>query len=337
MKRPFMVLVALAFGTVFLGSRNAPALKVVEYQIPRANAFPHDPAVGPDGVVWYTDQANSYIGRLDPTTGKFTDWPTPTPKSGPHGIVVAADGGVWYTGNAAGRIGRLDPKTGTIKEYALPEAAKDPHTPIFQGGKLWFTVQAGNIIGHLDPATGEVKLFHPRTNGAKPYGIVPVGKTDLWADLFGTNKLAHVVGTTGEIHEIDLPNAATRPRRIAVDHDDNVWYSDYSRGYLGFLGFPKGGKPVFKEWPSPSGADSQPYGMAIGPDGRIWYNESARGVNLMVAFNPATEKFETVPIPTPGAVVRHIAVDFERSRMWLALSGTGRIGRIDFGAAEKTP
>src|SRR3954463_8681071 len=39
-------------------------LSVVEYQIPREQAFPHDPAVGRDGIVWYTDQANSFIGRL---------------------------------------------------------------------------------------------------------------------------------------------------------------------------------------------------------------------------------------------------------------------------------
>jgi len=38
---------------------------IVEYALPRPKAFPHDPAVGADGIVWYTDQANSYIGRLD--------------------------------------------------------------------------------------------------------------------------------------------------------------------------------------------------------------------------------------------------------------------------------
>ncbi len=87
---------------------------VVEYPLPRAKAFPHDPAVGADGIVWYTDQANSYIGRLEPATGKVTDYATPTPASGPHGIVVAPDGGVWYTGNFTARLGRLDPATGVI-------------------------------------------------------------------------------------------------------------------------------------------------------------------------------------------------------------------------------
>ena len=41
---------------------------VVEYEIPRPGSFPHDPAVGADGIVWYTDQTNSFIGRLDPAT-----------------------------------------------------------------------------------------------------------------------------------------------------------------------------------------------------------------------------------------------------------------------------
>src|SRR5450759_504375 len=82
----------------------ASPLAVVEYKIPRERAFPHDPAVGADGIVWYTDQQNSFIGRLDPATGKITDYPTPTAGSGPHGIVVAPDGGVWYT---AQRIAKL--------------------------------------------------------------------------------------------------------------------------------------------------------------------------------------------------------------------------------------
>ena len=127
---------------------------VVEYPLPRPNAFPHDPAVGLDGTVWYTDQANSYIGRLDPATGKVTDFATPTPKSGPHGIIVAPTGGVWYTANAAGRIGRVDPANGHIREFTLPAAARDPHTPLLVGAKLWFTVQQADLYGVLDTVSG---------------------------------------------------------------------------------------------------------------------------------------------------------------------------------------
>src|SRR5678816_75972 len=106
------------------------ALTVVEYPIPRPGSFPHDPAVGADGIVWYTDQTNSFIGRLDPATGVITDFPTPTPKSGPHGIEVGPDGMVWYTAQRVGKIGRLDPKTKEITEFQLPAVTRYPHTPI---------------------------------------------------------------------------------------------------------------------------------------------------------------------------------------------------------------
>jgi streptogramin lyase len=51
----------------------------------------------------------------------------------------------------------------------------------------------------------------------------------------------------------------------------------------------------------------------------------------MVAFDPPTEKMETVPIPCPGAIVRHMETDSTRGRIWLALSGTGRLGKIELG------
>src|SRR5690348_10330975 len=100
----------LLFAAALAAAFTAPAPTVVEYQIPRSGAFPHDPAVASDGIVWYTDQATSHIGRFDPATGQFTDFKTPTEQSGPHGIIVAPDGGVWFTENAKGKIGRLDPK-----------------------------------------------------------------------------------------------------------------------------------------------------------------------------------------------------------------------------------
>src|SRR5437879_12439653 len=70
-----------------------PAPNVVEYPLPRPKAFPHDPAVAADGIVWHTDQANSYIGRLEPVTGKVTDYATPARVPGPDGSLAGAQCG----------------------------------------------------------------------------------------------------------------------------------------------------------------------------------------------------------------------------------------------------
>jgi virginiamycin B lyase len=146
----------------------------------------------------------------------------------------------------------------------------------------------------------------------------------IWVALFGTNKLGHIDATTGAMREITLPATGARPRRLVVDATGLVWYSDFARGYLGSYN-PRSGS--FREWLSPGGASSAPYGIAVGPDGRIFYDEARSGT--IVAFNPRTQKMETARIPTPGSIVRNMSVDSTRSRLWLALSGTGRLGKVD--------
>src|SRR2546425_1093630 len=123
---------------------------------------------------------------------------------------------------------------------------------------------------------------------------------------------------------IPRPAPGARPRGLIVGSKGIVWYSDYSRGKLGRLD-PATGQ--VREFASPGGDGSQPYGIAAGTDGRVWYDESGR--DQIVAFDPATERAETVKIPTPGSVVRNMAVDSTRARLWLALSGVQRLGRID--------
>ena len=104
------------------------------------------------------------------------------------------------------------------------------------------------------------------------------------------------------IREWTLPHADSRPRRIAITPDDMIYYADYSRGYLGRLD-PKTG--AIKEWPSPSGPKSQPYGITV-LDGAVWYSESAVKKNTLVRFDPKTEKFQTWEIPAGGGVVRNM-------------------------------
>ena len=152
---------------------------------------------------------------------------------------------------------------------------------------------------------------------------MPAPDGTLWVALFGTNKLARLDPSSGEPTEIALPDPLARPRRLVVDDSGTVWYTAYARGFLGAY-VPKTGR--FTEWPTPTPRGA-PYGIAIGPDGRIWFEEATSGD--MVAFDPRDGSMERIGIPTRGAIVRHMVVDQARGRIWLALSGTGRIGRID--------
>ena len=279
------------------------------WQAPTPGSRPHDPLAASDGSLWYTGQMANVLGRVDSKTGKVKEYRLKTAHSGPHGLVEDKDGNIWYTGNTGALIGKLDPKTGTVTEYKIPDPnVHDPHTLMFdRSGILWFTVQNANRIGRLDPASGEIKLFTPPTNGARPYGMAVNSKGTVFFDEFGTNKIGSIDPKTLEIREYLLPDAASRPRRIAVTGDDIVWYTDFARGYLGRLD-PATGKVI--EWQSPSGPRSEPYGISAIND-VIWYSESNATPNMVVRFDPKTEKFQSWPIPGGGNIVRNTSVTRE--------------------------
>ena len=282
---------------------------IKSWQAPTPGSRPHDPLAASDGSLWYTGQMANVLGRVDSRTGKVKEYRLKTAHSGPHGLVEDKDGNIWYTGNTGALIGKLDPKTGTVTEYKIPDPnVHDPHTLMFdRSGILWFTVQNANRIGRLDPASGEIKLFTPPTNGARPYGMAVNSKGTVFFDEFGTNKIGSIDPKTLEIHEYPLPDAASRPRRIAITGDDIVWYTDFARGYLGQLD-PATGKVI--EWQSPSGPRSEPYGISAIND-VIWYSESNATPNMVVRFDPKTEKFQSWPIPGGGNIVRNTSVTRE--------------------------
>src|SRR5262249_47115112 len=92
-----------------------------EWDVPTKGAHPHEPAGGVDGALWFTEQMQNKIGRVDATTGEFKEFPLKVKDSGPHGLVADREGNIWFTGNFAHYIGKLDPKTGAVTEYKMPD------------------------------------------------------------------------------------------------------------------------------------------------------------------------------------------------------------------------
>jgi virginiamycin B lyase len=330
MLRP-LALVAVAMSLVESARPGAtsPAagldVSIQEWSLPEPDSRPHDPAVGPDGALWYTAQKANRLGRLDPATGTIREFPLETADSGPHGLAADRAGNIWYTGNYAGLIGKLDPKTGAVAEFRMPDArARDPHTPVFdREGTLWFTVQGGNMVGRLDPSTGKIELRQVPTADAAPYGIAVDSKGVPYFCEFGTNKLGRIDPRTLAITEYALP-AGARPRRLAVASDDAVYYTDFARGYLARLD-PATGK--VEEWESPGGRDARPYGIAITPDGMVWFSESGVQPNTIVRFDPRSHRFARAAIPSGGGVVRNIAATSD-GRLYLACSGVNKVGVV---------
>ena len=301
-------------------------VKIKEWSIPSKGGHPHDPAVGPDGALWFTEQMVSKLGRLDPATGEFKEYPLKGANDGPHGLVADREGNIWYTGNFAAHIGKLNPRTGEVTQYKMPDAkAEDPHSLVFDAqGMLWFTVQVGNMVGRLDPKTGKVELKAAPSKDARPYGIQINSKGVPFFCEFGTNKLAKIDPKTMEIMEYPLAKDVL-PRRLAIDAQDKVYFTDYQSGNLGRLDPANG---VAKMWPSPGGAGANPYGITITPDGMVWYSESGVTPNTLIRFNPKTEEFARAKIPSGGGTVRNMAATSD-GRIYLACSGVNKVAVVE--------
>jgi virginiamycin B lyase len=129
-----------------------------------------------------------------------------------------------------------------------------------------------------------------------------------------------------------LPNPESRPRRIALTPDDVVWYTDYPRGYLGRFD-PVTGE--VREWRSPGGPRSQPYGIAAIGD-VLWYSESGVKPNTLVRFDSRSESFQTWAIPSGGGVVRHMMATHD-GNLVLACSGVNRVALVEVKGQAAPP
>src|SRR5438552_15869154 len=107
-----------------------------------------------------------------------------------------------------------------------------------------------------------------------------------------------------KILEYTLPSENAHPRRIALGPDGTIYYTDFARGYLGHFD-PASGK-LLKEWASPGGTGSEPYGIAITNDGVVWYSESGVNRNTLDRFDSKSDSFRNMQIPSGGGVVRNL-------------------------------
>jgi virginiamycin B lyase len=321
-----------ASGILYGRAAETPGeLKVTirEWDTPTKGAHPHDPAVGIDGSLWFTEQMINRLGRLDPKTGQIREFVIEGEKNyGPHGLVSDKQGNIWFTANFGGFIGKLDPRTGKTTQYKMPdEKAEDPHTAVFDPrGVLWFTVQVGNMVGRLDPGSGKVELKQVPTAHALPYGMLISSKGRPVFCEFGTNKIASIDPQTMAITEFKLPEGV-RPRRIALGANDAIYFTDYAGGHLGRLDLSSG---TVKLWDSPGGSQAQPYGITVTPDGKVWYSESGVEPNTIVRFDPASGKFALAKIPSGGGVIRNMAATVD-GRVYIACSGVDKVGIVQSG------
>lgn len=291
-------------------------VSIQEFKLP-AGAYPHDVAVGADGIVWYTAQRNGALGRLDPTTGNVGHIPLGSGSS-PHGVIIGPDGAPWITDSGLNAIVRVDHKTYQVKTYPLPaeRGYVNLNTPAFDGrGVLWFTGQNG-VYGKLDVPSATVQVWDaPRGRG--PYGIAatPDGQV-YYASLAGSH-IARINLDSSAATVIEPPTPRQGARRVWSDSKGMIWVSEWNSGNLSRFDPATNG---WKVWRVP-GDRPQPYAVYVDDEDKVWISDF--GANAMVRFDPGTEKFEFFVSPRPRANVRQILG--RKGEVWAPESGADHL------------
>jgi virginiamycin B lyase len=311
--------VLLAFVAAMLSLPLAGEAEVViqAYALPVAGGYPHDVAVGTDGIVWYTAQSTGHLGRLDPATGKVDLVPLGA-GAAPHGVIIGPDGAPWVTEGGTNAIVRVDPKSREVTRWPLPETRghANLNTLTFdKRGRIWFTGQSG-VYGRLDPKTGAIEVRDaPRGRG--PYGIATTPDGNVYYASLAGSHIARVDIDTGVASVIEPPTKSQGARRVWSDSRNRVWVSEWNAGNVSRYDPATG---TWKTWKLP-GEHPRAYAVYVDDKDMVWLSDW--GANAMVRFNPQTEKFEVFPSDRPGANVRQILG--RPGEVWAPESGTIRL------------
>src|SRR6185312_5362179 len=145
---------------------------VTEYNLKRQTTEPHDVLVDKQGMVWYTDFGEMFIGKFDPKTLKLTEYPIKKFKDkAPTGLLSIdfdKEGKIWFDTMYQGSLGALDPKSGKIDYYPLPPEYNDDRVQLnFTGlrhdvdGKIWTKSVGTQDIYRLDLKSKKWEKFRP--------------------------------------------------------------------------------------------------------------------------------------------------------------------------------
>jgi virginiamycin B lyase len=248
--------------------------KIEEFKEPETRpAFTHSAVEGPDGTVWFTEQATNKIGKWDPKTKEITEYQDALDPSkaglrsagSKHTIRVDSKGMVWASGTP---FSKFDPKTNKFTD--LPVAPNTYGIERDKDDNIWFDgFTLDGKLFKVDGQTGKITGYQPPTAGL-PRRIQPDSDGIVWFCEFRAGKIGRFDPKTETFKEYTLPGPEASPYALGIDKDHYVWYSSEQMDVIGRLD-PKTGQVL--EYPFPQSENGL---REFLPDdkGRMWFGSA---------------------------------------------------------------
>ncbi|HEV3083830.1 MAG TPA: DUF4214 domain-containing protein [Gemmataceae bacterium] len=290
---------------------------IVDFNIPTAQSLPLSITAGPDGNLWFTEQAANQIGRIT-TNGTITEFAVPTPKSQLEHITAGPDGALWFTESGSNRIGRIT-TDGAVTEFAIATANSSPMAIVTgSDGNLWFTETAANQIGRITPA-GLITEFAIPTKDSLPGGITAGPDGNLWFTEGGALKIGRIT-TAGNITEFAVPAAFSPYDVIVPGPDGDLWYLT-AHGPVPIS--VSGVVPPNVSAVGGLGFNDYVNDLAPGPDGNLWLTDFAT-IGPVSALREVTPQGNMLEVQ---GIAGKIASGPD-GNLWLADAGTNQIHKL---------
>jgi virginiamycin B lyase len=153
---------------------------------------PYGIATTPNGDVYFSSLAGSYLGAVDRVTAGVTAIPTPTPGGGARRVWSDSRGRLWVTEWFAGELARYDPALEEWREWELPGDNPQPYAVFVDDwDAVWVTDFGANALHRFDSAT---ETFITLAHESQPAEVRQLlGRPgELWGAESGADRLVVV-------------------------------------------------------------------------------------------------------------------------------------------------
>ena len=297
---------------------------VTEWDLPRRACQPHDAVVDADGMVWYTDVGNGFLGRLNPKTSEIQEWQVPKQNPGTIGTfdIKFDKQGNPIVGLAHQEgIAKFDKKSRTFTVYKGPGGM----IAISPDGTVWSKDQAKFKVYRLDPKTGESTIY-PMLPNTRFYGIEADSQGNLYGASLQLSVIGELNGKTGQWTLYPTPTPNSGSRRADMDRQDRLWFAEY---YAGKIGMFDTKTKQFKEWDIPPTPWSGPYDVVVDKNGEVW--AGGEYADNVYRLNPATGQVTTYPLPTLEMNIQRMDVDNSTTpvTVWAGENHKAKLARVE--------
>ena len=314
------------------------------YDLPRADAAPHDTAMDAQGNIWYSDFQSPVLGKLDPKTGKVSEYPIPiqrpVDKGFPTGglqLALDKDGNVYEATMGQEQVVRFNPKTEKMDTWPSPDSnIGDSHVtmvdPRFatEDGKIWANeagVKPGNTVFQLDLKTGQwTRVVVPEGDPpAYAYGIMADSHNNAYGMGMGNDSIWRVDANTLKITYYPIPTKGAGGRRGHIDSQDRLWWAEF-RGN-GLAMFDPNTQKI-TEWKVPT-PYSFPYDAEF--DGKTYLWSGGMDSDLIERVDTNTGEFTEYLLPQETNI-RHVEVEKSSaglSSLWIGNQHSGKIIHVE--------